>query len=79
MYKVFHHNFKNSVYPFRYRDLQLDAVATCMLEEYDKYVSESTGIKITGGKCITVFNGRTEKVCSKRCRASYQIDRAEQL
>jgi len=26
----------------------LDAVATCMLEEYDKYVSESTGIEITG-------------------------------
>jgi hypothetical protein len=49
MYKVFHHNFiKNSVYPFRYRDLQLDTVATGMLEGYGKYVSESTGIKITG-------------------------------
>jgi DNA polymerase, archaea type len=49
MYKVFHHNFiKNSVYPFRYRDLQLDTVATGMLEEHGKYVSESTGIKITG-------------------------------
>jgi DNA polymerase elongation subunit (family B) len=49
MYKVFHHNFiKNSVYPFRYRDLQLDTVATGMLEGYSKYVSESTGIKITG-------------------------------
>src|ERR671933_423137 len=49
MYKVFHHNFiKNSVYPFRYRDLHLDTVATGMLEGYGKYVSESTGIKITG-------------------------------
>jgi hypothetical protein len=49
MYKVFHHGFiKNSVYPFRYRDLQLDTVATGMLEGYGKYVSESTGIKITG-------------------------------
>ena len=49
MYKVFHHNFiKNSVYPFRYRDLQLDTVATGMLDGYGKYVSESTGIKITG-------------------------------
>jgi hypothetical protein len=49
MYKVFHHNFiKNSVYPFRYRDLQLDTVATGMLEGYGKYVSESTSVKITG-------------------------------
>jgi DNA polymerase elongation subunit (family B) len=49
MYKVFPHNFiKNSVYPFKYRDLQLDTVATGMLEGYGKYVSESTGIKITG-------------------------------
>jgi DNA polymerase, archaea type len=50
VYKVFHHNFiKNSVYPFRYRDLQLDTVATGMLEGgYGKYVSESTGIKIIG-------------------------------
>ena len=49
MYKVFHHSFiKNSVYPFRYRDLQLDTVATGMLDGYGKYVSESTGIKITG-------------------------------
>jgi hypothetical protein len=49
MYKVFHHNFiKNSVYPFKYRDLQLDTVATGMLEGYGKYVNESTGIKITG-------------------------------
>jgi DNA polymerase, archaea type len=49
MYKVFHHNFiRNSVYPFRYRDLQLDTVTTGMLEGYGKYVSESTGIKITG-------------------------------
>ena len=48
MYKVFHHGFiKNSVYPFRYRDLQLDTVAMGMLG-YGKYVSESTGIKITG-------------------------------
>ena len=49
MYKVFHHGFiKNSIYPFRYRDLQLDIVATGMLEGYGKYISESTGIKITG-------------------------------
>jgi hypothetical protein len=49
MYKVFDHNFiKDSVYPFRYTDLQLDTVATGMLEGYGKYVSESTGIKITG-------------------------------
>jgi hypothetical protein len=49
MYKVFHHNFiKDSVYPFRYTDLQLDTVATGMLEGHGKYVSESTGIKITG-------------------------------
>jgi hypothetical protein len=48
MHKVFHHGFiKNSVYPLRYRDLQLDTVATGMLG-YGKYVSESTGIKITG-------------------------------
>lgn len=49
MYKVFHHNFiKNSVYPFKYRDLQLDTVATGMLDGLGKYVSEYTGIKITG-------------------------------
>jgi DNA polymerase I len=48
MYKVFHHDFiKNSVYPFKYRDLQLDTVASGMVG-YGKYVSESTGIKITG-------------------------------
>jgi DNA polymerase elongation subunit (family B) len=48
MYKVFHHSFiKNSVYPLKYRDLQLDTVATGMLG-YGKYVSESTGIKISG-------------------------------
>jgi DNA polymerase elongation subunit (family B) len=48
MYKVFHHGFiKNSVYPLKYRDLQLDTVANGMLG-YGKYVSESTGIKITG-------------------------------
>ena len=48
-YKVFHHSFiKNSVYPFRYRDLQLDTVASGMLDGYGKYISESTGIKITG-------------------------------
>lgn len=48
MYKVFHHGFiKNSVYPFKYRDLQLDTVAMGMVG-YGKYVSESTGIKITG-------------------------------
>ncbi|MFZ0327726.1 MAG: DNA polymerase domain-containing protein, partial [Nitrososphaeraceae archaeon] len=49
MYKVFHHSFiQNSVYPFKYRDLQLDTVARGMLEGYSKYVSGSTGIKITG-------------------------------
>jgi len=49
MYKVFHHSFiKNSVYPFRYRDLQLDTVATGMLDGYGKYISKSTGVKITG-------------------------------
>jgi DNA polymerase elongation subunit (family B) len=54
MYKVFHHGFiKNSVYPLKYRDLQLDTVATGMLG-YGKYVSESTGIKITGEN-ITKF------------------------
>ncbi|MGB8936911.1 MAG: DNA polymerase domain-containing protein [Candidatus Nitrosopolaris sp.] len=54
MYKVFHHGFiKNSVYPLKYRDLQLDTVATGMLG-YGKYVSESTGIKITGEK-VTKF------------------------
>jgi DNA polymerase, archaea type len=48
MYKIFHHGFiKNSVYPMRYRDLQLDTVANGMLG-YGKYVSESTGVKITG-------------------------------
>jgi DNA polymerase, archaea type len=48
MYKVFHHSFvQNSIYPLKYRDLQLDTVATGMLG-YGKYVSESTGIKITG-------------------------------
>jgi hypothetical protein len=48
MYKVFHHGFiKNSVYPFKYRDIQLDTVARGMLR-YGKYVNESTGIKITG-------------------------------
>ncbi|HEY7080147.1 MAG TPA: DNA polymerase domain-containing protein [Nitrososphaeraceae archaeon] len=53
MYKVFHHNFvKNSVYSFRYRDLQLDTVATGMLEGYGKYVSESTGIRISGGNVL---------------------------
>ena len=49
MYKVFHHSFiKNSVYPFRYRDLQLDTVASGMLDGYGKYISKSTVIKITG-------------------------------
>jgi hypothetical protein len=48
MYKIFHHGFiKNSVYPLKYRDLQLDTVSTGMLG-YAKYISESTGIKITG-------------------------------
>ena len=56
MYKVFHHGFiKNSVYPFKYRDLQLNTVAIGMLG-YGKYVSESTGIKITGEKCTRVFS-----------------------
>ena len=53
MFKVFHNNFlKNSVYPFKYRDLQLDTVATGMLEGYGKYVSESTGIKINGDNVL---------------------------
>jgi hypothetical protein len=43
-----HRFIKNSVYPFRYRDLQLDTVATGMLDEYGKYISESNGVKITG-------------------------------
>jgi hypothetical protein len=48
IYKVYHHGFiKNSVNPLKYRDLQLDTVATRMLG-YAKYVNESTGIKITG-------------------------------
>ncbi|MGA9152425.1 MAG: hypothetical protein WBZ36_17760, partial [Candidatus Nitrosopolaris sp.] len=54
MYKVFHHGFiQNSVYPLKYRDLQLDTVANGMLG-YGKYVSESTGIKITG-ESVTKF------------------------
>ncbi len=54
MYKVFHHGFiKNSVYPLKYRDLQLDTVATGMLG-YGKYVIESTGIKITGEKVTKI-------------------------
>jgi DNA polymerase elongation subunit (family B) len=52
MYKVYHHGFvKNSVYPLKYRDLQLDTVATGMLG-YSKYVSESTGLKIAGHNVI---------------------------
>ncbi|MFY9871632.1 MAG: DNA polymerase domain-containing protein [Candidatus Nitrosopolaris sp.] len=53
MYKVFHHGFiKNSVYPLKYRDLQLDTVACGMLG-YGKYVSQSTGVKITGENVAT--------------------------
>src|SRR5215831_7218999 len=60
MYKVFHHGFiKNSVYPLKYRDLQLDTVATAMLG-YGKYVSESTGIKITG-ESVTKFPPNEQK------------------
>jgi DNA polymerase elongation subunit (family B) len=60
MYKVFHHGFiKNSVYPLKYRDLQLDTVATGMLG-YGKYVSESTGIKITGEN-VTSFPPNEQK------------------
>ncbi|MFY9795992.1 MAG: DNA polymerase domain-containing protein [Candidatus Nitrosopolaris sp.] len=60
MYKVFHHNFiKNSVYPLKYRDLQLDTVVTGMLG-YGKYVSESTGIKITGEN-VTTFPRNEQK------------------
>ena len=48
MYKVFHHGFvKNSIYPLKYRDLQLDTVATGMIG-CGKYLSESTAIKISG-------------------------------
>ena len=60
MYKLFHHGFiKNSVYPLKYRDLQLDTVATGMLG-YGKYVSESTGIKITGEN-VTKFPRNDQK------------------
>src|SRR5215469_479806 len=60
MYKVFHHGFiKNSVYPLKYRDLQLDTVASGMLG-YGKYVSESTGIKITGEN-VTRFPPNEQK------------------
>jgi DNA polymerase, archaea type len=60
MYKVFHHSFiKNSVYPLKYRDLQLDTVATGMLG-YGKYVSESTGIKIAGEN-VTSFPRNEQK------------------
>jgi hypothetical protein len=48
IYKVFHHSFiKNYVYQLNYRNLLLDTVASGMLG-YGKYVSELTGIKITG-------------------------------
>jgi hypothetical protein len=60
MYKVFHHGFiKNSVYPLKYRDLQLDTVACGMLG-YGKYVSESDGIKITGEN-VTKFQPNEQK------------------
>jgi DNA polymerase, archaea type len=60
MHKVFHHGFiKNSVYPLKYRDLQLDTVASGMLG-YGKYVSESTGIKITGEN-VTKFTLNEQK------------------
>jgi DNA polymerase elongation subunit (family B) len=60
MYKVFHHGFiKNSVYPLKYRDLQLDTVTTGMLG-HGKYVSESTGIKITGEN-VTRFPPNEQK------------------
>jgi hypothetical protein len=46
MYKVFHHGFvKNSIYPLKYRDLQLDTVATGMIG-YGKYIRESTASKL---------------------------------
>jgi len=61
MYKVFHHGFiKNSVYPFKYRDLQLDTVVTGMLG-YGKYVSESTGIKISGENVLQFSTGEQKK------------------
>jgi DNA polymerase elongation subunit (family B) len=60
MYKVFHHGFiKNSVYPLKYRDLQLDTVATGMLG-YGKYVNDSTGIKIAGEN-VTKFQPGEQK------------------
>jgi len=63
MYKVFHHGFiKNSVYPLRYRDLQLDTVATGMLG-YGKYVSESTAIKITGENVATFPPNEQKNMC----------------
>ena len=59
-YKVFHHGFiKNSVYPLKYRDLQLDTVATGMLG-YGKYVSEATDVKITGEN-VTRFSTHTRR------------------
>jgi DNA polymerase, archaea type len=59
-YKVFHHGFiKNSAYPLKYRDLQLDTVATGMLG-YGKYVSETNGIKITGEN-VTRFARNEQK------------------
>ncbi|MGA9149281.1 MAG: hypothetical protein WBZ36_01785 [Candidatus Nitrosopolaris sp.] len=62
MYKVFHHSFiKNSVYPLRYRDLQLDTVANGMLG-YGKYVSESIGIKITGENVTTFPPDEQKKI-----------------
>ena len=61
MYKVFHHGFiKNSVYPLKYRDLELDTVASGMLG-YGKYISESTGIKITGENVATYSPNEQKK------------------
>jgi hypothetical protein len=80
MYKVFHHNFiENSVYPFIYRDLQLDTVASCnryvgRIWQIYKRINMHQGYR---GKCITVSNRRTKDVCLKRCRASYQTHRTK--
>ncbi|MGB7956247.1 MAG: hypothetical protein WCF23_19920, partial [Candidatus Nitrosopolaris sp.] len=61
MYKVFHHGFvKNSIDPLKYRDLQLDTVATGMIG-YGKYISESTSIKISGENALQFPIGEQKK------------------
>ena len=77
MYKVFHHGFiKNSVYPLKYRDLQLDTVATGMLG-CGKYVSESTGIKITGENVTRFPPNEQKKYVLRDAELSYQTNRTQ--